>query len=112
MASWQWLGVVLAIALTITGVIMLTQMRDLNDRPAGEAACLKEKGCEEYYDGSSTERTINVVLGVAAGVVALLGALAGFAFAATGRGGPILLGLTGLAVGLGALAIVYGIVIA
>ena len=105
---WRALGVVLGLALLFAGAVMIAVAVDLADTPIGVAACQAEPGCTEYFDGTSTERTIQVVLAGISGALAGIAALVAFAFAATGRRGALLLRLTGAAIAVGVLAIIFG----
>jgi hypothetical protein len=62
----------------------------------------------ECFDGSSTQKTISLVLGWPSGVMAGIAALLALFFAATGRQGRLVLQLTGAAVVLGGLSILIG----
>jgi hypothetical protein len=105
---WRALGVVLGLALLFAGAVMIAVAVDLGDTPIGIAACQAEPGCTEYFDGTSTERTIQVVLAAISGALAGIAALVAFVFAATGRRGGLLLRLTGAAIAVGVLAIIFG----
>src|SRR4051812_4306952 len=60
--GWRALSVVLALALVFAGAVMIIVGADLLDTPIGIENCRAEPGCTEYYDGSSAERAIQVVL--------------------------------------------------
>jgi hypothetical protein len=105
---WRALGVVLGLALLFAGAVMIAVAVDLADTPIGIAACQAEPGCTEYFDGTSTERTIQVVLAAISGGLAGIAAIVAFVFAATGRRGGLLLRLTGAAIAVGVLAIIFG----
>ena len=106
--GWRALAVVLALALVFAGAVIAINRIDLLDTPIGVEACRAEKGCTEYFDGSSGERTLNVALGITSGIVALLAAIAALGFAITGRHGDWMLWLTSAAIVIGAATIVVG----
>ena len=109
--GWRALGVVLALALAFACAVMIVAMADIGETPtcddvlSGEAA-LPEDG--ECFDGSSTQKTISLILGWPSGVLAGIAALLALFFAATGRQGRLVLQLTGAAVVLGGLSILIG----
>jgi hypothetical protein len=109
--GWRALGIVLALALAFACAVMVIAMADIGETPtcddvlSGEAA-LPEDG--ECFDGSSTQKTISLILGWPSGVLAGIAAVLALFFAATGRQGRLVLQLTGAAVVLGALSILIG----
>jgi hypothetical protein len=106
--AWRVLAVVLALALLFTGLVFVWAMVDILENPIGRAACLAEPGCTEYFDGSSGERVVNVILGFATAGVAILAGLSAIVFAARGRGGGPMLWFTGAAILLGAATLGFG----
>ena len=90
---------------------MVIAMSDIGSTPTcedvltGQAALPSDGEC---FDGSSTQKTISLILGWPSGVLAGLAALLAIYFAATGRRGRLVLQLTGAAVVLGALSIIVG----
>jgi hypothetical protein len=109
--GWRALGVVLALALAFACAVMVIAMADIGDTPTQED-CVAENveggSCTEYFDGSSAQKTITLVLGYPSGVIAGIAALLALFFAATGRQGRLLLQLTGVAIVLGAASILIG----
>lgn len=109
--GWRALGVVLALALAFACAVMIIAMADIGETPtcddvlSGEAALPADGEC---FDGSSTQKTISLVLGWPSGVLAGIAALLALFFAATGRQGRLVLQLTGAAVVLGGLSILIG----
>jgi hypothetical protein len=109
--GWRALGVVLALALAFACAVMIIAMADIGDTPtcddvlSGKAALPSDNEC---FDGSSTQKTISLVLGWPSGVLAGLAALFALYFAATGRRGRQLLQLVSVAIVLGALSIGIG----
>ncbi len=108
--GWRALAIVLAIALLFAGTVIAARSIDVIGIPAGEAACKAEKGCTEFFDGSSGAQTLTIMLGIASGVLALCAAIAAFAFAATGRRGDWMLWLTTGAIALGGITILLDII--
>jgi hypothetical protein len=106
--GWRALAVILGVALLVSGLVFVANMVDTLENPVGRAACLAEPGCTEYYDGSSGERVVNVILGFGAAGFALLGAVLAVVFAARGTGGGTMLWVTGAAIVLGAATIAFG----
>jgi hypothetical protein len=109
--GWRVLGVVLALALAFACAVMVIAMADIGDTPtcddvlSGKAAVPSDNEC---FDGSSTQKTISLVLGWPSGVLAGFAALFALYFAATGRRGQTLLQLVAVAIVLGALSIGIG----
>jgi hypothetical protein len=109
--GWRALGVVLALALAFAAAVMIIAMADIGDTPtcddvlSGKAALPSDNEC---FDGSSTQKTISLVLGWPSGVLAGIAALFALYFAATGRRGRELLQLVAVAIVLGALSIGIG----
>lgn len=106
--GWRALGVILALALAFAAAVMIIAMIDIGDTPVGAAECAAEPGCTEYFDGSSAQKTISLILGWPSGVLAGIAAFVALFFAATGRQGRLLLQLTGAALALGSLSILIG----
>lgn len=109
--GWRALAVVLALALAFASAVMVIAMGDIGGTPtcddvlSGEAALPSDNEC---FDGSSTQKTISLVLGWPSGVLAGIAALVALYFAASGRQGRMLLQLTGAAIVLGGLSILIG----
>jgi hypothetical protein len=109
--GWRALGVLLALALAFACAVMVIAMADIGDTPtcddvlSGKAALPSDNEC---FDGSSTQKTINLVLGWPSGVLAGIAALFALYFAATGRRGRTMLQVVAVAVVLGALSIGIG----
>jgi hypothetical protein len=108
--GWRALGVVLALALAFACAVMVIAMLDIGDTPIQKDCVTPLEGgtCTEYFDGSSAQKTVTLVLGWPSGVIAGLAALLALAFAVTGRYGRLLLQLTGAAIVLGAASILIG----
>ena len=104
------LAVVLALALAFACAVMFVAMGEISDTtPCDEvrsAADLTDEG--ECFDGSSTQKTISLVLGWPSAVLAGLAALLALFFAATGTRGRLLMTVTGAAIVLGGLSIAVG----
>ena len=109
-AGWRILAVVLALALAFACAVMVAVAVDIGGTPVEEDCVTPSMGgdCLEYFDGSSAQKTIYIVLAWPSAVLAGIAALLGLYFAATGKRGRLLLQLTGAAVALGALAILIG----
>ena len=108
-AGWRILAVVLALALAFACAVMVAVAVDIGGTPVQEDCVPPPAGdCTEYFDGSSAQKTIYIVLAWPSAVLAGIAALLGLYFAATGKRGRLLLQLTGAAVALGALAILIG----
>ncbi len=109
--GWRALAVLLALALAFACAVMVIAMGDIGDTPtcddvlSGEAELPSDNEC---FDGSSTQKTISLVLGWPSGVLAGIAALVALFFASTGRQGRLVLRLTGAAIVLGALSILIG----
>ena len=109
--TWRALGGVLVVALAFACAVMVLAMVDIGETPtcddilSGEAALPADGEC---YDGSSTQKTINLVLGWPSGVLAGIAALMALYFVVTGRRGRLMLQLTGAAIVLGGLGILIG----
>ena len=109
--GWRALAVVLALALAFASAVMVIAMSDIGSTPTcedvltGQAALPSDGEC---FDGSSTKKTISLILGWPSGVLAGLAALLALYFAATGLRGRLVLQMTGAAVVLGALSIIVG----
>jgi hypothetical protein len=90
---------------------MVIAMADIGETPtcddvlSGEAVLPEDNEC---FDGSSTQKTISLILGWPSGVLAGIAALLALFFAATGRQGRLVIQLTGAAVVLGGLSILIG----
>ena len=109
--GWRALSVILFLALAFACAVMVIAMADIADTPI-EKDCIADNArgeiCTEYFDGSSAQKTVTLVLGFPAGVLAGIAALMALYFAATGRRGRLLLQLTGAAIALGAASILIG----
>jgi hypothetical protein len=109
--GWRALGVLLALALAFACAVMAVAMAEIGGTPtcddilSGEAALPSDGEC---FDGSSTQKTISLILGWPSAVLAGIAALIALYFAATGRYGRTVLQLTGAAVVLGGLSILIG----
>ena len=109
--GWRALVVLLAVALAFASAVMVIAMSDIGSTPTcedvltGQAALPSDHEC---FDGSSTKKTISLILGWPSGVLAGLAALLAIYFAATGLRGRLVLQMTGAAVVLGALSIIVG----
>lgn len=109
--GWRVLAIVLALALAFAAAVMILVATDLADTPTCEdvRAGLEPPNDEgECYDGSSGEKTAQMVLSWPSGILAAIAALVALYFAATGLRGRLLLQLTGAAVLLGGLSILLG----
>jgi hypothetical protein len=110
-AGWRVLAVILALALAFACAVMVVAMSDIGSTPtcedvlSGDAALPSDNEC---FDGSSTKKTISLVLGWPSGVIAGIAALLALMFAFTGRRGRLVLQLTAAAVVLGGLSILIG----
>jgi hypothetical protein len=109
--GWRALAVVLALALAFSCAVMVIAMADIGSTPtckdvlSGQAALPSDGEC---FDGSSTQKTISLILGWPSGVLAGIAALVALFFAASGRQGRLLLQLTGAAIVLGGASILVG----
>ena len=110
-AGWRVLAVILALALAFACAVMVVAMVDIGDTPtcddvlSGEVAVPSDGEC---FDGSSTQKTISLILGWPSAVLAGIAALVALFFTFTGRQGRLVLQLTGAAIVLGALSILIG----
>ncbi len=104
------LAVVLALALAFACAVMVVAMTEIADTtPCEEVTSTADLNAEgECFDGSSTQKTISLVLGWPSAVLAGVAVLIALFFAATGRQGRLLLTLTGAAIVLGGLSIAIG----
>jgi hypothetical protein len=112
---WRALGIALAVALAFACAVMIMVMADIGgtprcDAPAAIAQEREETGTLEVqcFDGSQLQKTVSLLLGWPAGIIAGIAALVALFFAATGRRGELMLRLTGSAIVLGALSILIG----
>lgn len=105
--GWRILAVVLALALAFAAAVMAVVAVDIGGTPVQED-CAVDPGCTEYFDGSSLQKAIYVILAWPSAVLAGIAALVALFFTFTGRRGRLLLQLTAAAVALGALAILIG----
>jgi hypothetical protein len=109
--GWRVLAVILALALAFACAVMVVAMVDIGDTPtcddvlSGEAAVPADGEC---FDGSSTQKTISLILGWPSAVLAGIAALVALFFTVSGRQGRLVLQLTGAAIVLGALSILIG----
>ena len=112
-AGWGWrlLGLLLALALAFACAVMILVATDLSDTPTCNdvRAGVEVPKDGECYDGSSTAKTIQVVLAWPSGILAGIAALVGLFFTITGRRSRLLLQLTAAAIVLGALSILVGV---
>jgi hypothetical protein len=107
--GWRALAVILFLALAFACAVMIIAMADIGDTPIQKDCVTPPAGtCLEYFDGSSAQKTVTLVLGYPSGVIAGIAALVALFFAATGRQGRLLLQLTGAAIVLGAASILIG----
>ena len=111
--GWQIGAVVLGLLAGFFGGILIAVMLDVGDHPTCEERDREvlgitnpERAVEECFDGSSTAKTLTLILGwpTAIAFIALLPL--GIYFAATGHRGRLLLAVLGIAVGLGVLAMI------
>jgi hypothetical protein len=105
--GWRALGVLLALALAFACAVMIIAMVEISDTPLLDE-CRSDPTCTEYFDGSSGQKTIAVILGFVSGALAGVGALVALYFAATGRHGRLLLQVTGAAIAFGAVSLLIG----
>jgi len=110
-AGWRVLAVILALALAFACAVMVIAMADIGDTPtcadvrSGAAPLPSDLEC---FDGSSTQKTIALILGWPSGVLAGIAALVALFFVVTGRQGRLVLQLTGAAIALGAASLLIG----
>jgi hypothetical protein len=108
-AGWRILGILLALALAFASAVMIVAMIDISGTPVFDDCITPPEGdCTEYFDGSSGQKVISVILGFVSGALAGVGALLALYFAATGRSGRLMLQITGAAIAFGAASIVIG----
>ena len=87
-AGWRVLAVILFLALAFACAVMVIAMADIGDTPtcadvrSGAAPLPSDLEC---FDGSSTQKTISLILGWPSGILAGIAALAALFFAITGR---------------------------
>lgn len=105
--GWRALGVLLALALAFACAVMILAMVEISDTPLLDE-CRADPTCTEYFDGSSGQKTVAVILGFLSGGLAGIGALVALYFAATGRSGRLLLQITAAAIGFGAASLLIG----
>jgi hypothetical protein len=104
-------AVILAVILAFITAVMVIAMLDINDTATCEdvAAGLALPNDDlECYDGSKTNRTISVILGLAGAAFAGLATLLALAFAVRGYGGRPLVGAIIVGAVLIALALIIG----
>ena len=102
--GWRALGAVLALALAFACAVMIIAMLDIADTPFQDA-CRADPTCTEYFDGSSAQRAVGVVLGFGSAFFAGIGSLFALYFTFTGRRGRTLLQLVAVAITLGVLSL-------
>jgi hypothetical protein len=110
--GWRIGAVILGLLAAIWGAVLISVLLDLGDRPtcdeaAREVLAITNPEREiDCFDGSSTAKTLTLILGwpTAIAFIALLPL--GIYFAATGHRGRLLLALLGIAVGLGVLSMI------
>lgn len=109
--GWRIGAVVLGLAAAIFGAILISVMLDVGDHPTCDEAAQEVLSITnpeqeiDCFDGSSTAKTLTLILGwpTAIAFIALLPL--GIYFAATGRGRNLLLLVLGAAIGLGLLLV-------
>ena len=109
--GWRALGVLLALALAFACAVMVIAMGDIGDTPTCDdvrAGLEPPNEDGECFDGSSTQKTITLILGWPSGILAGIAALFALYFAGTGLRGRTLLQLTTAAIVLGGLSILIG----
>ena len=99
------LAVLLAVILALGAAIMIIAMADIAGTVICADATLNDTEC---FDGSSTQKTISVILGFAGGGLGAIAALAALAFTFTGRRGRQVVLLAVLAVVLSGISIGIG----
>ena len=110
-AGWRVLAVILFLALAFACAVMVIAMADIGDTPtcadvrSGAAPLPSDLEC---FDGSSTQKTISLILGWPSGILAGIAALGALFFAITGRAGRLVLQLTAAAIVLGAASLIIG----
>ena len=110
-AGWRVLAVILFLALAFACAVMVIAMADIGDTPtcadvrSGAAPLPSDLEC---FDGSSTQKTISLILGWPSGILAGIAALAALFFTITGRYGRLVLQRTAAAVVLGAASLIIG----
>lgn len=95
-AGWRLLAVLLALALAFAAAVMIILPLNPDDTPRCEQIT-----AGECFDMTKTQQTIQNVLAWPAGIIGAAAALLALYFAATGRQGPLLMRLTGVALVLG-----------
>jgi len=106
------LALVLAGALVFSCVVLLRNSIDFGDRPTCADVELRQAKLpaddEKCYEGTSSAKTAQVVLGWVSGVLAAVAALVGLFYAHTGQRSQLLLQLTGVAILIGGASILIG----
>jgi hypothetical protein len=105
-AGGRALACTLAAALAFAAVVMVIAAVDLGETPLkSEISRADAVAGVEVYDGSSTAKTASTVAFWASGATAAAAVLAALVVAGTRRWNPFLMPLAGLAIVLGAIAI-------
>lgn len=109
------LGWVAGAGLAAAAILMVIWTSNIGDYPpCGDTTAVQNEREEsgdlmvECFDGSQGRSDATVATGWASAAVAGIAALMALFFAATGRHGKLLLGLTGAAIVLGALSLLLG----
>jgi hypothetical protein len=98
------LAALLGCALVFAAVVMILAAVDIDETPLRSELQLSDVpvgGSVEYYDGSSTEKTVTTIAYFTSGALAAVAALLAFAIAITGRLNRLLWPATGLAIAVG-----------
>lgn len=99
-------AVLLVLVLLFAGAVMFVAGSDINDTPTlQEVKDGTPLNDGEYFDGSSTKRSVVTGLLYGAGVFAALAAIAALAFVVTGRRGRIVLVLIAIGIVLAGIAL-------
>jgi hypothetical protein len=101
--GWRILAVIVGLIFALFGVAFVIAAVDIGDAPLCEDAREDPAlllGGEECYDGSSTQKTIDLVTGWPLGILAILVLPLAIYFAATGRNARILIGAAGASLAL------------
>jgi hypothetical protein len=109
--GWRALAVLGALVLAFACAVMIAVMVDIGSTPtcddisSGQAAVPSDGEC---FNGSSTQKTISLVLGWPSGVLAGIAAALLLSYAITGRRGRLAVQGIGLALIMGVLSIAVG----
>jgi hypothetical protein len=114
--AWRIGAVLLGLVAAIVGAILIAVMLDVGEDPTCDEAAREVLSITnpereiECFDGSSTAKTLTLILGLGSAIAFIALLPLGIYYAAAGRGRGLLLLVLGAAIGLGLLLVLVTVI--